>query len=123
MSFRPRGELVAMNGVAVGLDVVGGEPEGAPVVRHEGIEGPRALLVLDHPRRSALGRLKIEAGVFLAAVVPRQHEELAVGGDVGQAGAVLAAGHLHGKALRPVQAPERGSAGGVPDEEETLAVG
>ena len=116
-------EIAPMDRVAVGLDVVGPEPQGARVVLHEAVEGPRALLVLDHPGRSALDGLYVETRVFLAAVVAREHEELPVGGDVGEARAVLAPGHLDGKALGRVQAPEGGRARGVPDEEQPLAVG
>jgi hypothetical protein len=116
-------ELISINGIGIEFHVIGAVIDEARVVGGEFVDRLHAGLVLNHLERPARGRLEVEAGVLLALAIAREHEVLTVGRDGDEPGRVLAAGHLHGEAARPIEAPHLRHAGDVPAEVEPLAVG
>ena len=115
-------DVVAIDRITVGLDVVGREVLPARVRAHEAVKSPRAFEVLNHSQRAAIYRLQVEPRILLTAAVARHDEPAAVGRHVLEAGAILAAGHLDREALWSLEPPDMRSAGDAPAEEELFPI-
>src|SRR5262249_50899440 len=117
-----RDEVVAVDRVTVGLDVVGSEEEGPRVVE-DGLEERLDLLdALDRAEGTAAGRLEIQAGILLPADVARDDHPLSVRRHATDRRGFFAAGHLDGIGARSVEPPDLARSGDVPGEVEALAV-
>src|SRR4029450_7675104 len=101
-----RGDVVAVDRVAIGGDVVGAEIDRFGVASRKSVTGARALLMVHLRQGPAIGALQVEPGIFLAADIARQREEPAIGRDPGQTGRVLTFGELYSAAFLPRHAPD-----------------